>query len=230
MSTTISADSDADYIGIRIYISGTTTAGDSYTFDNISVTTDTPVIVYEPYVGGSQTYTIYLDQPLRKVGDYADYIEIKDGVATVVRQVKEYVLDGSINETWSCQTVVNDYGIANFSTSSIGAISASSYISNRFVQQSTMISSTDSSGIYYANETAFYIRIDSSIIGIDSSTTKADAVTAFKTWLNAHVTKLYVQLVTTEETIIELPEIFTLAGNTIYEFGTNIQPSDYYFG
>ena len=50
---------------------------------------------YEPYKG-SITEHIYLDEPLRKFKDYADYIDFKKG--TVVRNITAGVLDGS--EGW----------------------------------------------------------------------------------------------------------------------------------
>ena len=51
---------------------------------------------YEPYQG-SETIHIYLDEPLRKVRDYTDYIDFKN--KKVVRNVVVGVLNGS--ESWS---------------------------------------------------------------------------------------------------------------------------------
>lgn len=55
------------------------------------------------------TTNIYLDEPLRKVGDYADYIDFNTG--KVVRNVGEYKITG--NEIWSKYSTVNCYYITN---------------------------------------------------------------------------------------------------------------------
>ena len=54
---------------------------------DIAYYADTDTAVYEPYIG--ETKHIYLNEPLRKVGDYADYIDFKN--QKVMRQIE--VLD-----------------------------------------------------------------------------------------------------------------------------------------
>ena len=64
---------------------------------DIAYYAETDTAVYEPYIG--ETKHIYLNEPLRKVGDYADYIDFKN--QKVMRQIE--VLDDtgtkSINES-----------------------------------------------------------------------------------------------------------------------------------
>ena len=81
------------------------------TYDNIilqpQLEEGSTATAYEPYhkydipitVTGtrSETTHIYLDEPLRKVGDYADYIDFKN--QKVIRKVKEKQLVGA--EKWS---------------------------------------------------------------------------------------------------------------------------------
>lgn len=225
VTTTIQENASAKNLAMRFYISagdknavsGTNsiTEGDSFTFDNVKVTTDTPVISYEPYIE-PKTYTIFLDEPLRRVGDVADYIDFTTG--KVVRWVKEFTLAGT--ESWSLQSI-NSYGIANFSTKSIGKLNNELITSNRFLQQSTVIASTESEGLFYANENAFFIRINSST---------ASDVATFKTWLSNHITKIYGLLTTQTEETIDLPDIMTGVGNTIYTINTTVAPSDYALG
>ena len=50
---------------------------------------------YEPY--HEETTNIYLTEPLRKIGDYTDYIDFKSG--KVVRNIKELKFDGT--EDWT---------------------------------------------------------------------------------------------------------------------------------
>lgn len=54
---------------------------------DIAYYADTDTAVYEPYIG--ETKHIYLNEPLRKVGEYADYIDFKN--QKVMRQIE--VLD-----------------------------------------------------------------------------------------------------------------------------------------
>jgi hypothetical protein len=55
---------------------------------------------YEPY--GESLANIYLDAPLRKVGDYADRIGVKDGVIGVERNVDEIL-------SYANETVETEY-------------------------------------------------------------------------------------------------------------------------
>ena len=50
--------------------------GETKHFTNIQVTKSDVATEYEPYIG--EIKHIYLDEPLRKVGDYADYIDFKN--------------------------------------------------------------------------------------------------------------------------------------------------------
>lgn len=47
---------------------------------------------YEPYIEPVTT-NIFLDEPLRKIGDYADYIDFKEN--KVVRTIKEHIITGA---------------------------------------------------------------------------------------------------------------------------------------
>lgn len=81
---------------ISIYINPNCTF-DNYTFQLYLVKgtyTTSNLPEYQPYY--NQTTNIYLDEPLRKIGNYSDYIDFKNG--KVVRNISEIVLDGS--EDW----------------------------------------------------------------------------------------------------------------------------------
>ncbi len=68
---------------------------------DIAYYADTDTTEYEPYIG--ETKHIYLDKPLRKVGDYADYVDFKN--QKVVRCIGEITLDGT--ENWVYQESSN---------------------------------------------------------------------------------------------------------------------------
>ncbi|MCQ2581056.1 MAG: hypothetical protein MJ164_02695 [Alphaproteobacteria bacterium] len=120
--------------------------------------------------------TVYLDEPLRKVGDYADVLDYKNG--TITRSVGVKVLDGT--ENWSEYT----YGI-----------STGSAISGSFViTQNDMIETT--SGTSAANFLIMHFRYVGSVWnrtdpGFCVSTSKrmffrrntTDSVDTWKQWL-----------------------------------------------
>ena len=86
-SFTLTKSSD---IGLKFYESTDTVLG------NIQIELGSSATEYEPYKG-SITEHIYLDEPLRKVGDYSDYIDFKN--QKVVRKIE--VLDDTGTKTIS---------------------------------------------------------------------------------------------------------------------------------
>lgn len=74
ISTSLGTIDDIDGCKIQLEIGNTATA-------------------YEPYSG--ETKHIYLDEPLRKIGDYADYIDFKN--QKVIRQTTFRTFDGTEN-------------------------------------------------------------------------------------------------------------------------------------
>jgi hypothetical protein len=89
-----------DLLNANLYFYRQTSAqgGGNATISNIQFELGTQVTEYEPY-REPQTHNIFLDEPLRKVGDYADYIDFKNG--KVVRYVRTLSVK---NGSWSMQT------------------------------------------------------------------------------------------------------------------------------
>lgn len=69
---------------------------------DIIITKDITATEYEPYHEPITTH-IYLDEPLRKVGDYSDYVDFKK--QKVVRNIKEVTFDGT--ENWGYRDTDN---------------------------------------------------------------------------------------------------------------------------
>jgi len=201
-------------------------AGSSVEYTNLMISIGEEE--YEPYIG-NKTYTIYLDEPLRKVGDVADYIEIKDGVAKVVRNVYEYIVTG--DETYTlCDTnaIKTQNGIIpNIKTyySQSGLFLGYICSHNIFKQASFDYLTTYSA----SNPTTLEFRKIVENWGLAEYT--VDAWVAFvkeELEKGTPITIQYILATPTEETIL-LDDMFTLAGDAIYEFNTEIAPSDYYF-
>lgn len=83
----------------------------------------------------TQTYPIYLSEPLRRIGDYADEIDFKAG--TVTRRIREVVLTG--NEQWfvsidryyfplTVYTSLSSYGLCTHFKSGAGTAYSDSFI------------------------------------------------------------------------------------------------------
>lgn len=167
---------------------------------------------YEPYVEPVKT-KIFLDEPLRKIGDYADYIDFVNG--KVVRNIKTETYNGS--EEW-IRTIygTNPYYLyrPNISFLETNAILV---VCNCFKGVSHDKRAESGNNIVYADNSyeAIYIR----------NTTYA-TLEDFKAFLrNNNITVNYVLVESLEEDI-KLPNIPTTKGTTIIELDTKINASN----
>jgi hypothetical protein len=71
-------------------------------FKNFQIQDGSVATPYEPYIEPTTT-NIFLNEPLRKIGDYADYVNFKD--KCVVRKTSEVFFDGS--EDWNIETLIS---------------------------------------------------------------------------------------------------------------------------
>ncbi|MCQ2581187.1 MAG: hypothetical protein MJ164_03390, partial [Alphaproteobacteria bacterium] len=112
--------------------------------------------------------TVYLDEPLRKVGEYADVLDYKNG--TITRNVGVKVLDGT--ESWGLHSI-NQYGIANFNTN-LYHKRDTFVLTTHLLKQTALIADAKSEGVLLAAGSTLYIRRFAS-----QMSTPAD----FKSWL-----------------------------------------------
>lgn len=170
---------------------------------------------------GTETYTtnIYLDEPLRKIGDYVDYLDIKN--KKVVRSIGSVVLDGSEGK-WSLKKSVNDGYIYENSTVIVSpdkrytAITAkSNHFLGVIAQEIWTGDALDTIGVAELNKLRIYSNISS------------DA-NSFIQWLSTHNTEVIYLLTTPIEETIELPPILTTKGTCTISVDTSIQPINMY--
>lgn len=185
---------------------------------DIIITKDITATEYEPYRGNITSH-IYLDEPLRKIGDYADYIDFKN--QKVIRNIKEITLNGS--ENWRLQGT-NENGIISFiySISNETAPSTISIpaLSTHYSYKTTSLSNTTEQGFFVqrgAGVTNIYIRMLNEDI--------AD-IAAFKTWLSENNVMIYYQMATPTEEPISLPTLQTFKNTTIMSVDTTVLPSN----
>lgn len=169
---------------------------------------------YQPYY--NTTSNIYLDQPLRKIGDYADYIDWKE--QKVVRNISSVILDGS--ENWVLQDNSYSKTTTRFTLNQAGALQVNDVITvkcNRFIPSTAdNIWKIDKESIGHS-KTQIVLRINNS--------NNIQTVEKLKQWLSQNnITLDYILATPTEETI-ELPEILKTKGTNIIEVLTKVKPS-----
>ncbi len=189
---------------------------------DIQIEEGTAATVYEPYVEPKIT-NIYLNEPLRKLGEYADYIDFKN--KKIVRNVKKVNIDSTSSFIYRVDmakgTIFNgewapfQYNIA-LKSNSLG-------LSNFFVRKSTY---AVADYIFWLQTSLTYLifNLKKADIGADSTTSDAAMLNLLKTWL-ADKKMYFLVAVEAEEQSIDLPEILTNKYTNIITVDTTIEPS-----
>ena len=188
---------------------------------------------YEPYgykipikvsdeLGNETTTNIYLNEPLRKIGNYVDYIDYKN--KEVVRIVNKKTFDGT--ENWERHTTISGgavFRIDNALTPLIGVPQTSTFMTHFDL---TNIYSTASfkTGLYrFSSSSTEIVNITGDRLYVSSSNT---TVEDFKEWLSINKPSIYYPITTPTKETIESPNIPLNKGTNIIEVDTNILPSN----
>lgn len=160
---------------------------------------------YEQYINPATT-NIYLNEPLRKIGDFVDYLDYKN--KKVVRNIKEMILTG--DESWSYNSTYNAFCIndKNFKTGQTPLCTHLKGISAGILtnDNSLLINSTN----------IYIIRHD---LGED--------VNKLIDFLKSSNVKFINPLSTPTEETIDVPEITTNKGRNRFRIQTKIHPSEF---
>lgn len=228
-SFTLPEDTDIDsYYGLYAYMnySSTAKAGCSGRIENIQIEEGNEETEYTPYIEPITT-NIYLKEPLRKVGDYKDYIDFEN--QKVVKNVKEFVIDENTtikNYTYNNNMDVTyhfniiDYGNEHIEpkTDMFCNILPSGDLSMNYDATDSFITTR-----YTVDKYPFYAQIEKALI--DSY--EGDTIdNKFKNFLLEHNAKMYLCKKTPTEETIELPSIPTHKGTSVIEIDTDILPSN----
>lgn len=183
--------------------------------ENIQVEYGDTETTYEPHVEPI-THNVFLDGPLRKIGDSADYIDFK--TQKVMRKIGAKIFDGT--ENWMYEKL--SYG-NNFYTS----------ISNSVTEHSSVVYSNI--GSHYTNGSlanAYAVRISTSG-NLNYRYQDYDNLTDFKNKLAemyANGEPFYIvyrlKSETKEDISCQLPKIITKT--TVFETDTDVKPSNMY--
>lgn len=216
-TATIGEGYTTEYLAIRLYCSHLDT---SINYDNIMLCESSEYVPYEPYIE-PQTFDIYLDKPLRKLGDYADYIDFEKSV--YVQKISVPIIK---NLTWSKMsdfTATDGTVLYRYETNYLskryftgdGKYSAKGDLLCNALENVAYTTMRDNS-ISERVDTASYgtgrqIRILTSVYS-----TVAEMRAAFGDF------EIHCILENPIEESIDLPELPTFKGTTIYEINTSI--------
>lgn len=209
--------------------------------DYVQLEVGSTVTEYEPYgykipvkVSNNTeeiTTNIYLNEPLRKVGDYADYVDFKN--QKLYRTIGEYSFKGT--EKFAISGSTTEMSLVCYTaditpTPKIRSKNGFCNIGN--VGSVDQMGNYDN-GFFYNSNPSHFLKIQKSVIpNYSDSLTDVEKVALFKEYLaslysaKTPVNILYELKEPTEETI-ELPEIATLDGTTIFNVETTIKPSEF---
>ena len=215
VKVTLNIESEDDYFCISYgSYSGTVYAKD------LQLELGDSVTEYESYKEPITT-NIYLDEPLRKVGDYTDYIDFEN--KKVVRNVGKYVLNGT--ENWNQYSNSNKYYVSDLLPTTYEE--NKTILSNRFIGRisgDSVYTFPDRS--YYYADGDIWLQSTSSYPRLYIYKNDITSVADFKTWLSSNNTTVLYPLATPTETTVNLPNIETLDGNTILLVNSDTQPSN----
>ena len=218
-------DSDYNYIGDSVQQTYNFTTIDNTSYVRVTLPLeqlDTYMVVEGTYDGDNTPYepyqepittNIYLNEPLRKVGDYADYIDFEQG--KVVRKIKKAELTkATTTYTWVSKKGVYFSGVLD------GKYDRNrNSLSNRNTVFITTSSEPVSMWVGATSDMVYWI----GILDVLGLTTKDE----FNEWLANNPTYLlYATNYDPLEETIELPNIPTLKGTTLLSIDTKIQPSN----
>jgi len=207
---TINTPNTAKYLCVFVGVASTTPSVNEISNSIQIVEGSTAPSKYISYY--NETTNIYLDEPLRKIDEYSDYIDFING--KIVRQLGEVVFDGS--ENWVLADIYNNISQFDCSNNLIKIFTQYNNISlfaNYFGTTARWNKSWLKDNIALHRVNNHKIRIQSS-----NFTTLED----FKEWLSSNpVTVDYVLATPTEEDI-ELPNINLIEGKNIITIGTEV--------
>lgn len=205
-------DTEIAYIRATFYTNASAT-GD-ITFDNggwVQLEDGSQATDYEPYFEPT-TENIYLNEPLRKIGDYADYVDFEN--QKVVRNIKKDRLASFTIRKHATYTNIYTISGAN-NVEAINPI-AISYDSKKYTPDKTISKMEDNYCIKAHNTLPNNIYISD-----DIHTTSQELLEFLETIDDT----IYYPVTPTEEPI-ELPDILTQQGTNIVNIATKIQPSN----
>lgn len=173
---------------------------------------------FEPY-----TENIYLNEPLRKIDDYADYVDFEN--QKVVRNIGKRLIDvtGIPTSKLSGYSIGRNAGIIDSAFLDIPVTVMSDYFN--YEQNTIQYAKANMMTRYQLTQQLLWC-IPQSILGTTDASTETEIVTAINNWATANNILIYLPMATPTEESIDLPSVLTQKGTNTISIDTKIQPSN----
>ncbi len=212
---------DYELSGFRFYINGNKIL---FEMDTLQIETNATATDYEPYVEPVTT-TIYLDEPLRKIGAYADYIDFEN--CKVVRNIVETILKGTEDCYMSSTGGTNEriiYDLLVFKA--MGSSPSLCSHANTTTDANVGWSGTKFVMQVASTDVRFYRPFYCGVAEFIEKTPFGWKQYLAQLYSEGNPFKVYCVRSEMSEEIINIPKQPTIKGTTIYSIGTEIQPSN----
>ena len=208
-----------DITRLQLMLASSSTEGTFITFKKLQLEVGSSQTEFEPYIEPTTT-NIYLNEPLRKVAEYADYIDYKN--KKVVRNVIDYTFTGT--EILSQLYETNTTGQYRIFLSIPNAIKGN--VSNKVAVLSNLYAAGTADSTYIRKQSVG-LHANGYVVVYDANYQKLES---FKTFVTEKYNSdtpfiVYYPLATPTEETIEIPEISTFDGTNIFDVETTIEPS-----
>lgn len=199
-------------------------AGTVTTFKNIQLEYGSVATKYEPYINSIITKNIFLNEPLRKIGNYADYIDFENSKVVRLNRTRKV----TSSALYFYNNILTNIAVFRstqriFSDSNQGNVydTINKCDKLKYRNGGSISTVAENSGEFLALRTgAFYVSFNKDRF-VDGITEEK----ALEYLNNLNATVIY-PLATPKEETIELPKLPTFKGTTVYSIDTIIQPSN----
>lgn len=206
--------------GIYFYKSGSMAeAPAEVIISNIQIEENTIATGYEPYHEPSGA-VIYLDEPLRKIDDKADYINFAN--KKVVRNIGKSVLSpegGYSYYLWNNKHGIMWKGLSESGSLKKGLCNRENHFSQAGVDVHAMWLGVGN------NPYIYWVGILDALNIYSAEKTNGEMIAEFKTWLESNPTYVCYPLTTPVSEAVDLPAVKLGKNTNIITVGTDIQPS-----
>ena len=166
-----------------------------------------------PITVNNTTMDIFLDEPLRKVGNYADYIDYEN--SKIYRHINILNLASKTFGYYPSAPTYGNYSI--YWISSFNSTSVNTALSTHFIYNPVVPYQDNHLSLDYSKN-RIYIAINSNIVAASNNN-------AMNAWLASNNPLMYYVRKTPAEESITLPDILINKGTNHITVGTNITPS-----
>jgi hypothetical protein len=185
-------------------------------YKNIQIEIGRTVTEYEPYKEPITT-DIYLDEPLMGIGKAFDYIDFES--QKVVRKIGNCLLGIRAMRESKVDTLLSFYYVVPDKTTVCDTAIVEVLSPSLLGMARNMLGSVDKPAISSNSSNNVFVYLYKEDVGGDTNT-------LVQSYLSANPITIYYELATPVEESIDLQQLPTFKGTTVYEVVTEVQPSN----